>query len=188
MGGTATRRRGAWWFWCVVLATGLQGQALAGPNDLTSPTSRIRPTDKKAASLLQAGNARSATFRRLAELIEQSDLVLYVETGRLPLRSKLQFVCASPNARYVRVSVRVPGLDNDLVPWLAHELWHAIEIAGAPDVRDEASLQQFYERLNRGFRTDGTVQIETIEAQETQNIVLAELRQPSAAARKRQLQ
>ena len=45
-----------------------------------------------------------------------------------------------------------PGVDNDLLPWLAHELWHAVEIAAAPEVRDRVSLLRFYERIPGGFR------------------------------------
>jgi hypothetical protein len=76
----------------------------------------------------------------------------------------------------VRVSVREMRVDNDLLPWLAHELWHATEIAGAPEIRDQASLLKFYERGGGGFQAAGGVQMETVRAQETQEVVLRELR------------
>ncbi len=112
---------------------------------------------------------------------------MYVEARQLPtLPSQLQLVGANPNARYVMVSVRVQGLDNGLVPWLAHELWHAVEIAGAPEVRDATSLRRFYERIGGSFRAGGIVQLETSKAQDIQITVLDEMRRPGAEPRKGQ--
>jgi len=62
------------------------------------------------------------------------------------------------------------------VPWLAHELWHAVEIAGAPEVRDRASLLRLYQRIGEGFRAGGRMEMETQRAQATQATVLNELR------------
>jgi hypothetical protein len=183
---SSTRRRARvafWWFGCVILAATIGVPEVAAQHT-TAPgaISRIRPVDKKAAALLQAGAARSATFRLLVETIEHSDLVVYVETCQLTLPGQLQFVSATPGSRYLRVSVRVIGVDNDLLPWLAHELWHAVEIAGALEVRDRASLMQLYDRIGGGLRSGGTVQMETLKAQETQATVLNELRRPKLRA------
>ncbi len=188
MAGNGAPRRGgrAAWLAEAVVAMALAGQAVWAQDNLATPTSRLRPKDRKAAALLRAGDARSATFRRLLEALEGSDLVLYIETRRLALPGQTQLVCATPSARYVLVSVQVQGLDNDLVPWLAHELWHAVEIAGAPDVRDAASLRRFYEKVGRLARVDGATQVETLRAQETRTTVLDELRRPPSDARDRQ--
>lgn len=51
-----------------------------------------------------------------------------------------------------------------------------MELAGAPEVRDRAGLLRFYERIGGGFRAGGTVEMETVKAQETQATVLNELR------------
>ena len=72
-----------------------------------------------------------------------------------------------------------PGLDNELLPWLAHALWHAVEIAGAPEVRDQVSLVRFYARIPGGFRTGSTAKmevVETVKAQKIRTTVLNELR------------
>ena len=164
---------------CVLLAAALGAPEVFAQDAVAhSATSRIRALDEKSAALLQAGNARSATFRLLSEAIERSDLVVYVETRPLPLPGQLQFVSAMPGGRYLRVSVRVPGVDNDLLPWLAHELWHAVEIAGAPEVRDQVSLVRFYARIPGGFRTGSTAKMdvmETVQAQKIRTTVLNEL-------------
>jgi len=52
-------------------------------------------------------------------------------------------VAAAASCRILSVTVRVPGVFDDL-PNLAHDLQHVAEIAGAPDVRDAASLERFY--------------------------------------------
>lgn len=179
MASTNRRGEGGGWRWvaCTALAatcsvTGTYAQQ----SQASGAVSRLRASDEKAAALVQAGIARSATFRLLVETIEQSDLVVYVETRQIALPGQMQFMSATPGGRYVRVSVRPMGLDNDLVPWLAHELWHAVEIAGAPEVRDRASLLRFYERIGDGFRAGGRVEMETVGAQKTQQTVLDELR------------
>jgi hypothetical protein len=51
-----------------------------------------------------------------------------------------------------------------------------VEIGGAPEVRDRASLIEFYERIGGGFRSSGNVLMETVRAQETQQTVQDELR------------
>ena len=135
---------------------------------------RLRPADAKAASLLEIGLARSATFRRLADVIERSDLLVYVEARPLASPAQLQFVAAVSGCRHVRVSVRVPGRDADVVAWLAHELWHAVEIAGAAEVVDQPSLMRFYERIGYVSRANSTA--ETGKAQETWEQVLKEMR------------
>ena len=166
----------ATWAGCLILAGGVGAQAAFAQGSVTpAAISRIRPSDQKAAVLLEAGKARSATFRLITETLEQSDLVVYVETRKLDLPGQLQFVTATPGARYVRVSVRQMGIDNDLIPWLAHELWHATEIAGAPAVRDRSGLMKLYNRIGNSMRANGGIEVETVKAQEAQQVVLREL-------------
>ncbi len=139
-------------------------------------TARLRPADKKAATLLAAGVARSETFRLLVDVIERSDLVVYVETGVMAVPGQLQFAIATPGTRYLRVSIRVPGLENDLLPWLAHELCHATEIAEAGEVNGQASMETFYERVGGSLRAGSRVFMETARAQSVQAQVEREIR------------
>jgi hypothetical protein len=150
-----------------VLAPGQEPGQAAAP-------SRIRAGDASAASLLRSGMARSATFRAIVEVLERSDLIVYIETRPARLPGQLQLLNASPACRHVRVSVRTPGLDTELVAWLGHELWHAVELAGAPEVRDQAGLLRFYERIGM-TGTSGTT-AETAKAQEVWTTVLYEAR------------
>jgi hypothetical protein len=185
MDGTIARTLATrWWLRGLVFAAVIVGCPVAAQDRaVPAASARVRAVDKKAADLLRAGKARSETFRLLTETIERSDLIVYVETRRQTLRGQLQFASASAAGRYLRVSISAFGLEDDILPWLAHELWHAVELAGAPEVRDRASLRQFYERVGGGFRAGGTVELETIQAQQTQDKVLGELRRPAQHAR-----
>jgi hypothetical protein len=172
IGWTGGSRLGFLCLAATLLASPVSAQATPAPGTV----SRLRAVDKKAAVLLRSGVERSATFRGITEAIESSDLVVYVETRPLILPSQLQFVSATPTCRYLRISVRPMGLDTELIPWLAHELWHAVEIAAEPDVRSQADLVDLYARIGSGFRSGSGVLMETVAAQETQQIVLDELR------------
>ena len=136
--------------------------------------SRLRAADATAAALLQEGLERSATFRAIVETIEGSDLIVYVETRPIRLPGQLQLLAATPGCRHVRISVRTPGLDTELVAWLGHELWHAVELAGAPEVRDQAGLLRLYQRI--GMAWDSGTMAETAKAQEVWTTVLYEAR------------
>ena len=165
------------WIGCIVLCGTLWPlEGAAQPAGVSGAPGRLRPADRKAAALLEAGVARSETFRLLVDAIERSDLVVYVETGLMAVPGQLQFAAATPGTRYLRVSIRVPGLENDLLPWLAHELCHATEIAEAREVNDEASLGTFYARVGGSLRAGSRVVMETTGAQRVQAAVERELR------------
>ena len=175
----ATRHRaGGGWLWVaglsLVAIVGSQ-QAYAQAGSVSPGPRRLLPVDRKAADLLEAGRVRSATFRRLAESLERSDLIVWVVAGHLQRPGQLQFIAATPRSRYVRVAVRLPGLEIDLVSTLAHELQHAVEIAGAAEVRDQASLRRFYERIGEGRPAGVGVEVETAAAQKIGTMVLHEL-------------
>ena len=174
----AGHHTGGGWLWAgrlaLVAMVGVQ-QAYAQVDSASPEPSRFRPMDRKAAELLEAGKFRSATFRRLAESLERSDLIVWIATGHLQRPGQLQLIAATPRSRYVRVAVRLPGLENDLVSTLAHELQHAVEIAGASEVRDHASLRRFYERVGEGRPAGAGVEVETAAAQRIGMKVLNEL-------------
>jgi hypothetical protein len=142
--------------------------------DRQAAVGRVRATDAEAAVLLGEGRARSATFRALVDAIQQSDLIVYIDTRPLKLPAQLRLVAVTPGCRHVQVSVRIPGLPTNLIAWLGHELQHAVELAGAPEVRDQASLRDFYGHSGLGYGGDDHV--ESAAAQETWIRVLYELR------------
>ena len=155
-----------WSLGCVVVAVAVGAQNMHAQESVAPDhTSRLRAVDAKAAALLKAGRARSTTFSLLTAAIERSDLVVWISAGHLQPAGQVQFVAATPYSRYVRVAVRLPGLENALVSTLAHELQHVVEIADAPEVRDARSLLRFYDRIGWGGRAGATAEMETADAQ-----------------------
>jgi hypothetical protein len=136
----------------VLVALSMASAASGQVSSVDGPSYRLRPSNRAARDLLSAGIARSAAFRAIVTELERSDLVVYVEARSMSLPGAFQLVAVTPGCRYVRVSVRTPGLPNEQVAWLAHELWHAAEVARAPDVVGQASLRRFYERVGDGGR------------------------------------
>jgi hypothetical protein len=135
---------------------------------------RVRAADPRAAALLKLGLARSPTFRAIAGAIERSDVLVYVQAQPMPIPGALQFAAAASGCRHLRVTVRIPGKDADVVAWLGHELQHALEVAGAPEVVDQASLLRFYARTGQVSLKNATA--ETGEAQQVWARILREMR------------
>ena len=134
----------------------------------------VRAGDQKAAALLTLGVTASPTFRLLVDTLEHSDLIVYVQTRPLSIPGQLQLAAVASGFRYLRVSVRVPARDSDLVAWLGHELQHAVELAGAPEVVDQDSLIRYYQRIGSVRRATGT--LETAQAQATWRKILDEVK------------
>jgi hypothetical protein len=53
----------------------------------------------------------------------------------------------------VRIQVQAFLALDHTISIIGHELQHALEIAGAPNVYDESTMRKFYERIGVG-RTD----------------------------------
>lgn len=139
----------------------------------TRMTTNVRGLDAKAEWLLKEGVARSVVFKELVRTLEQSDIIVYVQTGACRTPGQLVFAAAPSNRRYLRILIRVPGRDAVLIAWLAHELQHAAEIASAPEVTDQRSLLHFYQRI--GSVDQGAGVAETGRAQEVWRAVLEEV-------------
>jgi hypothetical protein len=148
------------WLACLTAAPAAAGPAQGAQEPSTARAglvlpAHVRGADAKARLLLQEGAARSATFRTLLEALASSDILVYVETGALDRPGQLLFVTAGPDCRFLRISIRVPGRDADLIAWLAHELQHAVEIAAARDVRDGHAVLRLYQRIGLADRLTG---------------------------------
>jgi len=139
------------------------------------PFTRVRPIDERASELLLDAWTSSPTVQALVETIEASDLIVQVESQPVlaVFRARLRFMSAVPGCRYLRVSIKVPGLPETLLPALAHELQHAVEIAQAADVVDERTLTDLFRRI--GSETKHTV-YETEAAVAVEELVRWELR------------
>jgi hypothetical protein len=132
----------------VVFATSLRAESLADyPEHRDSP---VRTTSTRLAGLIHDGVRFSSTFQALVERLSRSDLIVYVDAdayGPEGLDGRLTFVGAGPGARYVRIRVAFYPDSARQIAIIGHELRHAVEIADAPAVIDEASLGREYARI-----------------------------------------
>ncbi|HET7619716.1 MAG TPA: hypothetical protein VFK20_14515 [Vicinamibacterales bacterium] len=163
----------------VALATALGTSALppqASPDALLhAPTRHVRAADGAVHHLLARGITRSKTFAALVARLDASDVIVYVERT-LSLQSAIEgrlLLLPTGRQRYLRVQVRSLGQPDDLVALIAHELRHAVEIADAPAVHDEASLVGLYEKIGHCVRP--AHQYDTEEANHAERQVRSEL-------------
>jgi hypothetical protein len=135
----------------------------AGPDGAGGPAApRVRGGDVLAIEVLREAIQRSPTVARLVAELDGTDLVVVVVTGRLPdhLTGQVRIAAATPPARYVRLTLRIPGSNASLMKTLGHELCHAVEIARMPDVRDGESLAASYRKVGIAGERDGYFETE----------------------------
>jgi len=123
-------------------------------------TSHVRTTEPLVRSLIEQGCARSETFRRLVDTLNQSDVVVYIDPKitRDTLGAYLSHsVVLAGGRRYLHIAGELRGGDIRLVSLLAHELQHAVEVSQDPDARDSEAVARLFARLaskgGAGFRT-----------------------------------
>ncbi len=117
--------------------------------------SHVRTMDKRLRSVIDEGLARSASFRGLIARLDGSDVIVYV-APECPMSSRLfgrlTLLGMGGDRRYVnvRISCMLPVAQQ--IAALGHELRHAVEIADAPSVVDNASLAAEYRRVGFASR------------------------------------
>jgi hypothetical protein len=112
----------------------------------------VRATDPRVAQLIADAVRRSPTFARLHQQLQQTDVILFVETSRSlkpSLHGQLMLVSATPLARYLRAEVRADLPRADLITAIAHEMQHALEIGLSEEVCDASAVGALYRRIGR---------------------------------------
>jgi hypothetical protein len=139
---------------------------------------RLRPTDRRAASLLRNGLERSGRLRALVDTIDSAHVIVYL--GMDPrmdagLAGRLTFVGNAGKYRYLRASIH-SGLGGEvMIASLAHELQHVVEVIEHPEVTSEKALEGLYERIGQSNRYGGIQGWETKAAQDVTREVRREL-------------
>jgi hypothetical protein len=129
--------------------------APAAADDLDDePKPRLRTSDRATRALVERGLAQSPSLRQLVDQLERTDVVVYVQCGRLRagIDGQLTFVSAAGGLRYVIVQIAWELPPPRRIATLGHELQHALEIAAHPAIVDQASLQQAYAAI--GFERE----------------------------------
>jgi hypothetical protein len=158
------------------LGTGNASADTSRPFTHDNPQVRVRPTSALGRTVIDAGLARSTTFRRLVQRLESSDVIVYVQMRpNMPsdLGGLLEFMGRAGPNRYLRVTVSSLHHQSVLVALLGHELQHAAEVADAPDVQSPGAFAAFYRRI--GVPT-GVGRYDSLAAQAAGRTVRAELR------------
>jgi hypothetical protein len=126
---------------------------------------RVRSENARLAALIQETVRRSITFRRMADAVDASDGLVYIEAGRCPdaAQACLVSVYRSGSRRMVRIFVNDRRSDREVMGFLGHELRHALEVLGNPRVSDEVTMRRFYffhpeaSRLGNAFETTAAI-------------------------------
>ena len=127
-----------------------QGPATLDPAAFAlSPDSRVRCLDGEARRLVQEAIKVSPTVAWMLNDLQTTDLVVGIETEPFQAKTKgdLRLLGATPASRLVRIRIRIPGGRAELMSVLGHELQHALELAAAPGVRNEATLRAYFLRI-----------------------------------------
>ena len=97
------------------------------------------------------------TFGDLVAAVNASDVIVYIQrVERLaPTIAGQLMIVPVPNAqRYLRIRLLDHLSPDETIALIGHELRHALEVAAAPEVRDQKGLTALYERIGEpGGRT-----------------------------------
>ena len=109
---------------------------------------RVRTDNDILASLIKDATTHSVTFRRMTQAIQGTNGVVYVEHGRCKrssVRACLPYwmEVAGPH-RVLRVVVERLDPPCETIGAIAHELQHALEILGEPNITTGRGMFFFY--------------------------------------------
>jgi hypothetical protein len=129
--------------------TGPPTPAGATPSPTAAREYHVRTIDPRVREWIGLGATHSPTFNELLNRLTKSDLIVYVRSvDRIPggAAGQIFFVTSTATARYLRIDLDGRGSLVEIVSVLGHELQHAVEIAGAPRVRDSRAVATMYLR------------------------------------------
>jgi hypothetical protein len=164
-----------------ILADGKGGEAMRGvplrtssvlTDDATGVFTRVRSTERFMIALIREGYDRSLVFRDLVDVLQQSNVIVFVEPASCAggrIRSCLVSVNGSRRERHIRINVDTHTSYDRLIATIAHELQHA-------DVVDASATLALYRQIAFGRCREGlSEECETRRALATERQVLEEL-------------
>ena len=113
------------------------------------PAPRLRLTDPRLRLVVETGRRQSPFFRALANQLDATDVIVYVQCARLPshLAGDLTFITAAGDVRYLLVRIGWELPLRTKIAILGHELQHALEVARSPDIVSARTMAAAYERF-----------------------------------------
>ena len=139
---------------------------------------RLRTSSALLSSLIADAREHSATFLKLSDSLEASDLIVYFEEAphmESRYRGRVHLMGTSAGFRYLRIQIRTAMNRYDIIASIAHEMQHAQEIASYPDVVTEEDVAALYRQI--GDEHDWCM-FETSAAQRAGRTVRAEILSP----------
>ena len=176
--GSRTRRPFNTLHAALVVATSLIPSAAWSQSTPAMP--RVRSEGASIAELIAAASATSTTFRGLVEAINDTNGIVYVESGkcghgvRACLTHSIQV--AGPH-RILRVVVDLRRDRTELMCVIGHELHHALEVLREPGI---ATTEQMFFHLY-GMSMNSTGRFETQGAIDVGDQIERELRTTTTA-------
>jgi hypothetical protein len=159
----------------IVVLTGFDS-SLTAAGDEGLGVFHLRSGSARIVEAFRFAYAGSTTFRALVDTIESSSDIVYLEAeapGPREFRSSLRLASSKGPVRYLRIGIDVLQIQAIVVAQLAHELQHATEVVGRPDVVDARSLRGLYEEI--GFRSCQSGECwETLQAKAIERLVVEE--------------
>jgi hypothetical protein len=137
--------------WCAFVSPARAGEIIDATH--TGDGSHVRTPDARIRAAITDGVERSPLFRDLVAQLDASDVIVYVQVDRaMPprLQGRLGLLSVAGGRRYVIVRIACFLTGTQQIAILGHELQHAVEIANAESVVDEASLAAEYKRIGFG--------------------------------------
>ena len=125
---------------------------------LAADTRRIRGATARVKHLIDDGVRRSRTFAELVSELHTTDVIVYVEASfTLPaeVSGRILLAGAAGDQRYLRVQVRATLQGDQMIATIAHELRHALEVAGDRTVIDTKGLVALYRRIGDSVHAGG---------------------------------
>jgi hypothetical protein len=168
----------------IVLLTLLAAGSAANPKPKKTKAPHqetLRCFDEQLMDLVQQGLARSGTLQELVSHLERAGVIVFLSYNhQLPpgTAGRTRLMAASAGWRYLSIELSGGVSRPDLLSLLGHELQHAVEIADAPEVVDDATLTALYRRISSdsgGHSAEGYVWFETQSAIDTGRRILNEL-------------
>jgi hypothetical protein len=157
--------------------------AFSGRVAARDTATHVRGLDAWANESLERGIHSSVAVRDLLRTLAASDVIVHVESSTtlsLGFAGITRFVADTGEYRYVRITLARALNPDARAATLAHELQHAVELAGS-DVRSHTAMFVLFERI--GFRLHGKrPYYETVAAQRAGARAWAELRGYHVAA------
>ena len=126
----------------------------------------LRPETPGLRSLTTRAAERSPIVHELIDRLDQSSVIVYLRHrvfGPVAVDGQTGLLSASSTHRFLVIELACDRSELTQMATLAHELHHALEIAGEPSVVDVPSLMRFYTRVGSALQPMGVTR--TFETQ-----------------------